>query len=136
MQALCRELKRNHLGGPMLGNLKEDGASVWVRTLKPAKVVVKATVNGETKSFGPVESSFDSDLTATVEVTGLPQGTTSPYRVFIDGKEIAAPDHAALTTPSTSKDEACNIVFGTLLAGGWAMRSSLTRSSSASHSHS
>lgn len=111
VQALCQELKRNHLGGPMLGNLKEDGASVWVRTLNPANVVVQVTVNGETKSFGPVESSFDSDLTATVAVTGLPPGTTSPYQVFVDGKEIAAPDHAAIKTPK--KNEACNIVFGT-----------------------
>jgi len=111
VQALCQELNRNHLGGPMLGNLKEDGASVWVRTLNPANVVVQVTVNGETKSFGPVESSFDSDLTATVAVTGLPPGTTSLYQVFVDGKEIAAPDHAAIKTPK--KNEACNIVFGT-----------------------
>jgi hypothetical protein len=44
VQALCQELNRNHLGGPMLGNLKEDGASVWVRTLNPATALTRCCI--------------------------------------------------------------------------------------------
>lgn len=113
VQALCKQLGMSHLGGPMLGDLREDGASVWVRTLNPAKVNVKVQVKGEMKSFGPVESSFESDLTAVVKVTGLPAGTTSPYKVFVDGKEIASPAHAAIKTAPAGDKESLRIIFGT-----------------------
>jgi alkaline phosphatase D len=97
----------------MLGDLRGDGASVWVRTLNPAAVHVEVQVNGEVKTFGPVNSSFASDLSAIVKVTGLPAGTSCPYKVFVDGKSIAAPDHAAITTPSAAVAAPMRIVFGT-----------------------
>jgi len=50
IRRLCKENGIVRLGGPMLGSIAADGAKIWVRTAKPAKVEVRATVNGEEKS--------------------------------------------------------------------------------------
>lgn len=113
VQKLCTEQGITHLGGPMLGCLKSDGARVWVRTVKPAKVEVALEVDGQVKRFGPVESSLASDLTAIVEVTGLKAGTRTPYKLMIDGKEVAIPARAAITTPPADEATRTRITFGT-----------------------
>jgi alkaline phosphatase D len=113
VQALCMEQGITHFGGPMLGCLAPDGAKVWLRTTRPAKVEVKIKVNGEEKSFGPVQSTLESDLTAIVPVTGLAAGTVTPYRVFVDGNKIVIPEHAAITTPAVGPSEKTRITFGT-----------------------
>ena len=103
-----------HLGGPMLGALSPEGAQVWVRTLRPAKVEVNVTVSGEVKTFGPVASTAASDLTAVVKVTGLKPSTTYPYRVLVDGKPIKIPEHSLLTTaPKELYQGKARIAFGT-----------------------
>ena len=56
VQRLCAESGIVHLGGPMLGAVAPDGARVWLRTLRPAKVEVRVTVDGVEKSFGPVRA--------------------------------------------------------------------------------
>jgi alkaline phosphatase D len=113
VQKLCKEQGVTHLGGPMLGCLQPDGAKVWVRTLKPAKVMVTLEMDGEKKTFGPVESSLESDLVAIVEVKGLKPGSTTPYRVLIDGREATISKHAAITTPADDKSVKTRITFGT-----------------------
>ncbi len=113
VQALCKEQGITHFGGPMLGCLAHDGAKVWLRTTRPAKVEVKVTVEGKEMSFGPEQSTLESDLTAIVTVTGLKAGTTTPYRVLVDGKEIAIPKHAAITTPCIDPTAKTRIAFGT-----------------------
>ena len=69
-QKLCVEKDVVRLGGPMLGSVASDGARVWLRTVRPAKVEVRVKVDGVEKSFGPVESTEETDLTAVVPVTG------------------------------------------------------------------
>jgi alkaline phosphatase D len=101
-QRLAAENGVTHLGGPMLGCVGSNGALVWVRTLKPAKVEVVVSMGGEEKRFGPVVSSVESDLSAVVSVTGLAPATAHPYRVLVDGRPIPAPDHAAVVTTSES----------------------------------
>ena len=113
VQSLIKEQGVTHFGGPMLGCVAADGAKVWMRTTKPAKVEVKVMVDGKEKTFGPVESTLESDLTAIVTVTGLKPGTVTPYRVLIDGEEIVIPKHAAITTPSDDRSEKTCITFGT-----------------------
>ena len=48
---LCRENGITHSGGPMLGNISSEGASVWIRTLKPATVEVRIDAHGVTRTF-------------------------------------------------------------------------------------
>ena len=92
VKRICRESGITHLGGPMLGSVEADGVAVWVRTLQPAKVEVRIELNGIEKTFGPVRSSPQTDLSAIVPVTGLAPSTRYPYRVLIDGKPIGLPD--------------------------------------------
>lgn len=97
-QNACRAAALTHLGGPMLGCVSATGATVWIRTLAPAQVTVEAEVAGRTLTFGPVASTVDTDLGALVPVSGLPSGSTIPYRVRIDGKLAEIPAHAAIRT--------------------------------------
>jgi alkaline phosphatase D len=110
VQRLCDEHRVAHLGGPMLGDIKPDGAKVWLRTRRPAKVEVRVMIGNSEKTFGPVQSTVETDLTAIVPVTGLKPKTRHPYRVFVDGVEMAIPAHAAITTPET---DTVRIAFGT-----------------------
>lgn len=113
VQALCKEQGITRFGGPMLGCLSADGAKIWMRTIRPAKVEVKIEIGGREQTFGPVESTVESDLVAIVPVTGLAPGTTNPYRLFIDGAEVAIPEHAAITTPPADRSVKTRITFGT-----------------------
>ena len=113
VRALCEEQGVTHFGGPMLGCLASDGVKVWLRTTKPARVKVRLKIGGEEKTFGPVESSLESDLTAIVEVTGLEPGSITPYEILVDGDPIKIPKHAAITTPSADKTDTTRITFGT-----------------------
>lgn len=112
-QKLCVEKDVVHLGGPMLGSISSYGARVWLRTVRPAKVEVRVMVDGVEKSFGPVESTEETDLTAVVPVSGLKPGTRNPYRVLIDGESISIPDDSVIvTSPEDSMPGTARIAFG------------------------
>lgn len=113
VQKLCRQHEVIHLGGPMLGCLSADGAKVWVRTTKPAQVEVKIQVENEERVFGPVSSTLESDLTAVVEVKGLPAGVSSAYRVFVDGKELVTSAKTEITTPAADPSVHARVAIGT-----------------------
>ena len=114
VQRLCEEKGIVHLGGPMLGTVTPYGARVWLRTLRPAKVEVRLTSDGVEKTYGPVESTPETDLTVIVPVTGLKPGTRHSYRVLVDGKPIAVPDYASIVTPPDEIGPAkVRIAFGT-----------------------
>ncbi len=110
---LCNEQGVLLFGGPLLGCIAEDSANVWVRTVRPASVEVRAEVNGKWQTFGPVRSTFESDLSAVVRVTGLSAGTTTPYKVAVDGKEVSIQANAVITTPPSDSNVQTRIVFGT-----------------------
>jgi alkaline phosphatase D len=113
IQKTCTDAGRLLLGGPMLGNLSPTGATIWVRTVKPAAVSVQATVNGKEVTYGPVNSTAASDLIARIPVTQLPANATIPYRVCVDGQPI--PQYQATSCViRTCSDDATQtrIVFG------------------------
>lgn len=106
-RARCEKAGLTHLGGPMLGCISETGASVWVRTLTPASVTVEA----DGKTFGPVMSSEESDLTAVVEVTGLKPDSETDYRVLVDRKPIKVSGKTVIRTV-TEKPAVTRIAWG------------------------
>ncbi|OVE79699.1 hypothetical protein BVY01_01740 [bacterium I07] len=113
-QQLCKKQGILHLGGPILGNVTPNGATVWLRTIRPAKVEVRVTSNGVEKSFGPVKSTLETDLTANVPVTGLKPKTNNPYRVLVDGKPVKIPENASINTlPDDTQPAKIRIAFGT-----------------------
>ncbi|OQB82635.1 MAG: PhoD-like phosphatase [Planctomycetes bacterium ADurb.Bin126] len=112
VRRLCKEAGMTHLGGPMLGAVRDDGASVWLRTLGPAKVEVRVSVDGQEKTFGPIESTEQTDLSAVVAVSGLNPATRYPYRVLVDGKAIAVSAACTLTTAPAAGPAKARIAFG------------------------
>jgi alkaline phosphatase D len=112
VQRLCAEVGLTHFGGPMLGAIRPDGAAVWLRTLRPAKVEVRVTVDGQEKAFGPVESTEQTDLTAVVAVTGLKPDMRYPYRVLVNGKSIAVASAGTIVTSPAAGPAKARIAFG------------------------
>ncbi|MBN2290980.1 MAG: alkaline phosphatase D family protein [Pirellulales bacterium] len=112
-QRLCEKNKLTHLGGPMLGNVGPEGISVWMRTIRPAAVEVRIEIDGKEKTFGPVQSTLASDLSAVVRVDGLEPNKSYTYRVLVDGEPIDIPKNAAIrTAPADGKQAKTRIVFG------------------------
>ena len=113
IRALCDQQQRIHLGGPMLGNLHAHGASVWVRTLKPADVSVAVTRDGQRRTFGPVASSSESDLSAVVAIDGLTPSTSYHYQILVDGVPLALPEDARLSTAAPANERGVmRVAFG------------------------
>jgi len=100
-------------GGPMLGNITSDGVMIWVRTLYPAKVEVRVSVENSDKIYGPVNSTKESDLTAVVNVSDLKAGIQYPYQIFIDGQPVNLNVKTFFKTlPPNDQPVKANIVFG------------------------
>lgn len=112
IQQLCSEAGVTHFGGPMLGSVRPDGATVWLRTLHPAKVEVVVTADGQERTFGPVQSTEQSDLVAVVPVTGMKPAARYPYRVLVDGRPIAVSAPGTLVTAPAAGPATVRIVFG------------------------
>lgn len=113
IQESAQQQGLTHLGGPMLGSLTHAGASVWLRTTRPAQVTVIVQADDKEYIFGPVTSTVASDLTAVVPVTGLKPATRHPYRVLIDGKPIVMPAGAVIrTAPEPTTKSRMQIAFG------------------------
>jgi len=114
VQRLCKEMGKVHLGGPLLGNVSSEGASLWLRTLGEAKVEVIIDKDGKKKRFGPVKSNAETDLNAIVWVDGLKPGKQYPYQVLVNGKKIQLPVNASIKTLPNSKEVSVfRIAFGT-----------------------
>jgi len=110
---LCAENGIIHTGGPMLGNVSEQGVNVWIRTLYPANVEVKVEGDGAGKKFGPVGSTEATDLTAVVKLTGLNPDTRYNYTVLLDGRPLELDRKTFFTTlPREGRQGKTNITFG------------------------
>ena len=108
------ELLKKHditlLGGPTIGQLTPNSAVIWFRTARPAEVMV--TANG--KKFGPVKTTFETDLTGQISLTGLPPFSEIPYELLIDGKKASpAPENLSFQTPPPPGNRAqFSVAFG------------------------
>ena len=105
VQRLFTEAGITHLGGPMLGCVGPDGATVWIRTLRAAKVEVCVAVDGEEQRFGPAQSTEASDLAAVVDITGLEPGRRYPYQVRVDDAPIVAAPGTLVTAPAGAQSK-------------------------------
>jgi phosphodiesterase/alkaline phosphatase D-like protein len=74
--------------GPLLRYVDTDSATIWVETAEAAEVTVVA---GEVTAAARTFAAHDHHY-ALVELTGLPVGTATPYRVLVDGAEVWPPD--------------------------------------------
>ncbi|MGP4001196.1 alkaline phosphatase D family protein [Streptomyces sp. 8N706] len=101
--------------GPLVRYVDEDSATVWVETSRPcdAEVVCEGgTAGGAARTWQVAGHHY-----ALITVLGLSPGTSTPYRVRLDGQEVWPPpdsDHppSALRTLPTGEDAALRISFG------------------------
>lgn len=114
MQQALSEAGWQISGGPMLGNISEDGISVWVRTIKPSTVKVIATNPKGKKISAEAQSTLESDYSAVVKLQGLTPETKYTYELFVDGENITFADlDLSFHTPTKAhSDINGRIVFG------------------------
>ncbi len=98
LQAAADRHGIKHLGGPMLGQVGDDCAAVWLRTVKPSRVRVALQGPEGIQQCGPVSSTLETDLTAVVRLTDLQPATRYDYQVSIDGERLDLKQKAAFTT--------------------------------------
>lgn len=108
--AQCKKIGLTHIGGPILSQISENSAAIWVRTLAPAKVEIVVDANGKQKVYGPVYTTNDSDLAAVVKLDKLKPGKSYSYRLLINDKVAAIPETALIKT--IAKKENTTIAFG------------------------
>ena len=84
------------VAGPMLADVTQRGATVWVQTDRPALVALRVAGPGAARVTEPVPTAPDG--TAAVELFGLEPGTAYRYTVLVDGAEVARPYPTALRT--------------------------------------
>ncbi len=98
------------LGGPMLGDLKDDGVTLWLRpaSAKPLKVIL-TTQNGRNKktySLNSVEPGTDYRI----KLDGLASDSEYRYAVYVKKNRIA--EGRFRTAPSFNEQNIIRLAFG------------------------
>jgi alkaline phosphatase D len=98
------------LGGPMLGNLKEDGVSIWVRPVDDYPIVIKiyAEKSNEEKIFNSKPTVPGKELN--INISGLNPNTEYTYDLSIQNEKIR--EGKFRTSPSPEDFERVRITFG------------------------
>ncbi|MBI0398236.1 MAG: alkaline phosphatase family protein [Cytophagales bacterium] len=110
---LLIQQNREILAGPMLGQIKSNGASVWLRTLEPAKVEVWIEKTGEGKIYGPVFTDEKTELSAVVKIDDLKPSTSYPYKIIVNGITLSpSVEQIIKTLPEDNQYEEVKIAFG------------------------
>jgi len=108
------EAARKHdlplMGGPMLGNLREDGLDIWLRPSTSASLVVYVTTSeGNTKkSF--VQNSVESGVEQRISIDGLTSEANYKYAVYANDHKIA--EGGFTTAPVSDKKGIFKLAFG------------------------
>jgi len=112
-QSLCKKYDKKLLGGPMLGNIATDRISIWLRTVKPAKVEVAVKGNNYSRRVGPVHTTRTSDFTAIIPIVGLQASTNYEYSIYLDDELIDLPVETIFkTAPDEDNSTKTRIAFG------------------------
>ena len=110
---LIAEQHMELLGGPMLGDVHEDGVSVWVRTAKPSKVQIELSSGNKSILSDVINTTADNDFAGIIKLKGLKAGTSYSYKVVIDDEKRIADDNFHFTTlPKVNDNKSISIAFG------------------------
>jgi len=98
------------MGGPLLGNLSEDGVVIWLRPSTSNPLVVKVTKSdgSEEKSF--VMNSVEPGVELRITIDGLTFDTDYKYAIFINNRRITGGEFT--TAPSPEKKGIFRLAFG------------------------
>ncbi len=112
---LQRTLEVRLVHGPMLGDVTDTSARVWVRTAEAARVAVTAVPLSTPGK--PVSVRFQTtdaeDLVGRGQLRGLEPDTTYAYRVTVDGRMAAPPGKTTFRTrPAPGSPTQLTVAFG------------------------
>lgn len=98
------------MGGPMLGNLKENAVTLWVRPANsnPLFVTVKNLESKEEKSY--IKQSIEPGISQRIILDDLLPGTDYEYEVFAERQKIAKGKFK--TSPSHEQEGYFKLAFG------------------------
>jgi alkaline phosphatase D len=109
------------LQGPMLGEVRPDGFTVWARVSGALPVSLEVTAdaaNAVAQRVGPIAASKAEDYVVKLRVSGLQPGSSYVYRVLVDGQPDPYLQHggnpgtfAARTAPANERG-AFRVAFG------------------------
>ena len=113
-QALLDSALVEPVHGPLLGDVTDSSAAVWVRTSAEKEVAVRlwpTAAPDSARTTASVQTDAAEDYTALVDVDGLRPGTAYAYEVLVDG--AAAPRTWAFRTmPPDGRPARFTIAFG------------------------
>lgn len=108
------EAARKHdillMGGPMLGKLREDGVSIWLRPSISKPLVVKVTTSGGDFEKSFVKNSVEPGMEQRIELDGLTPDTKYNYAVYAGDQNSA--EGSFTTASSPGKKGVFRIAFG------------------------
>ena len=101
------------LGGPILGDVKATGISIWFRTGIPSKVQVELTSDNKAFKSDYVHTSSESDLSGIIKINGLNPATVYSYTLLInDTNRISNGNYFFKTVPNQNDAFPLRIAFG------------------------
>jgi len=98
------------MGGPMLGNLSEDGVILWLRPSTSDPLIIKVTKSdsGDEKSY--VMNLIEPGVEQRIILDGLSSDTKYKYSVYVKKRRIA--EGGFITAPASGKKDIFRIAFG------------------------
>ncbi|NNE00127.1 MAG: alkaline phosphatase [Pirellulaceae bacterium] len=88
--------------GPMVGNVTDQSAAIWVRTSRPTGVVVRASADDAEAQSSDGQTTSESDFTTVVSLRDLKSETVYRYDVVVDDKPIASGQFRTFPAEKTS----------------------------------
>lgn len=98
------------MGGPMLGNLREDGVEVWLRPATSKPLVVKVTTYGGSDEKSFAKNSVKAGVDERIVLDGLTPDTEYEYAVYVDNQRITKGNF--ITAPTSGKEDVFTMAFG------------------------
>ncbi len=110
---ICNRYQLHLLGGPILGDIKQDGISIWLRTSMPSKVQIALSSKNRIVLSDTIYTKIENDLTGLFKTEGLTDATIYSYNVIInDSVEISDDNFCFKTLPIISDTAVTRIAFG------------------------
>ena len=98
------------MGGPILGNLSEDGVVVWLRPAIKKRLVVKVKKSGSNDEMSFVKKTVQPGVEQRIVLDGLSPDTEYSYSVFAGDQPVAKGDFT--TAPSSGEKGEFRLAFG------------------------
>ena len=108
------EAARKHdlplMGGPMLGNLSENGVNLWLRLSTTEPLVVRVTKSDGSDEKSYMKNFIEPGVEQRIVLDGLSSDTEYKYAVYTKKRRIA--DGRFTTAPASDKKGIFKLAFG------------------------